>query len=40
MKHRVAAMPWVRDSFRVNHRFELNPRYWYVVLAREVSPAR
>lgn len=40
VEHRVAAMPWVRESFRVRDYVELNPRYGYVVLERSVSPAR
>jgi hypothetical protein len=40
VEHRVAAMPWVRESFRVRSYVELNPRYGYVVLERAVSPVR
>jgi hypothetical protein len=40
VEHRVAAMPWVKESFRVLAYVELNPSYGYVVLAPAVSPAR
>lgn len=40
VEHRVAAMPWVREAFRVRQYAKLNPRYGYVVLERAVRPAR
>jgi hypothetical protein len=40
VEHRVAAMPWVRDSFRVLGYVELHESYGYVVLERVRSEAR
>jgi hypothetical protein len=40
VEHRVAAMPWVRDSFRVLGYVELHDSYGYVVLERVKSVAR
>lgn len=40
VEHRVAAMPWVRDSFRVLGYVELHASYGYVVLERVTSEAR
>lgn len=40
VEHRVAAMAWVREAFRVRSYAKLNPSYGYVVLERADSPVR